>query len=44
MGHIGSDYGLQIDLRRMKSVEIDVKNMTAVIEPYAIAATVQAVV
>ena len=42
MGHIGSDYGLQIDLRRMKSVEIDVKNMTAVIEPYAIAATVQA--
>ena len=42
MGHIGSDYGIQLDMRRMKNIEIDAKNMTAVIEPYAIAATVQA--
>jgi glycolate oxidase len=31
-----------LDMRRMKSIEIDVKNMTAIVEPFAIAATVQA--
>ncbi len=42
MGYIGGDFAIQIDLRRMKSVEIDAKNMIAIVEPYAIAATVQA--
>ena len=42
MGYIGSDFALQLDMRRMKSVKIDAKNMCAVVEPYAIAATVQA--
>ncbi len=42
MGYIGGDFALQIDLRRMKSIEIDVKNMCAIVEPFAIAATVQA--
>ena len=32
MGYIGSDYAVQLDMRRMKSVKIDVKNMTAIIE------------
>ncbi len=42
MGYIGSDFAIQIDTRRMKSVKIDAKNMCAVVEPFAIAATVQA--
>jgi len=42
MGYIGSDFALQMDLRRMKSIKIDAKNMCAIVEPYAIAATVQA--
>jgi len=42
MGYIGSDYAVQIDTRRMKSVEIDAKNFCAVVEPFAIGATVQA--
>ena len=42
MGYIGSDYAIQLDMRRMKNIEIDVKNMTAIVEPFAVAATVQA--
>ena len=42
MGYIGSDYGIQLDMRRMKNIEIDVKNMMAIVEPFAVAATVQA--
>ena len=42
MGYIGSDYGVQLDMRRMKGLEIDEKNMLAVVEPYAIAAVIQA--
>jgi hypothetical protein len=42
MGFIGSDYAIQLDMRRMKSIEIDEKNMIAVVEPYAIGAVVQA--
>jgi len=42
MGYIGSDYAVQLDMRRMRSLEIDSKNQIAVVEPYAIAAVVQA--
>ncbi|HPJ03098.1 MAG TPA: FAD-binding oxidoreductase [Candidatus Limiplasma sp.] len=42
MGYIGGDFAIQMDTRRMKSVTIDQKNMTAIIEPFAIGATVQA--
>lgn len=42
MGYIGSDFAIQLDMRRMKHIEIDSKNMYAIIEPFAIAATVQA--
>lgn len=42
MGYIGSDFAVQLDMRRMKSIEIDEKNMIAIIEPYAIGAVVQA--
>jgi glycolate oxidase len=42
MGYIGSDCAVQLDMRRMKSIEIDEKNMIAVIEAYAIGAVVQA--
>lgn len=42
MGYIGSDYAIQMDMRRMRSIEIDPLNQIAVIEPYAIAAVVQA--
>jgi glycolate oxidase len=42
MGYIGSDYSVQIDMRRMRKIEIDEKNMYAVVEPYAIGAVVQA--
>nr|WP_320132684.1 FAD-binding oxidoreductase [uncultured Holophaga sp.] len=41
MGFIGSDYAVQLDMRRMGGVEIDEKNMIAVVEPYAIGAVVQ---
>jgi glycolate oxidase len=41
MGFIGSDYAIQIDLIRMDSIEIDAKNGIAVVEPFAIGATVQ---
>jgi len=42
MGFIGSEYAIQLDMRRMKTIEIDEKNMYAVVEPYAIGAVVQA--
>jgi hypothetical protein len=42
MGYIGSDHAVQLDMRRMRSIEIDARNMIAVIEPYAIGAVVQA--
>jgi hypothetical protein len=42
MAYIGSDYAIQLDMRRMRKIEIDVKNQTAVIEPYVIGATLQA--
>ncbi|MBN1973561.1 MAG: FAD-binding oxidoreductase [Sedimentisphaerales bacterium] len=42
MGFIGSDYAVQIDMRRMKYLEIDEKNQMAIIEPHAIGAVVQA--
>ena len=41
-GFIGGEDGIQLDMRRMKKIEIDAKNKVAIIEPYAIAATVQA--
>ena len=41
-GFISSDYAVQIDLRRMNKVQIDPDNQTALIEPYAIAAVIQA--
>ena len=42
MGYIGDDYSLQLDMRRMRKIEIDEKNMIAIVEPYAIGATIQA--
>lgn len=42
MGYIGSDYGVQIDMRRMKNITIDKDNMLAIIEPYAITSALQA--
>jgi hypothetical protein len=42
MGYIASDNAVQLDMRRMRSIEIDEKNMIAIIEPYAIGAVVQA--
>jgi hypothetical protein len=42
MAYIGSDYAIQLDMRRMRSCEIDEKNQIAVIEPYIIGATLQA--
>lgn len=41
-GYISTDYGIQLDMRRMDQVQIDPKNQTAVIEPYAVAAVIQA--
>ena len=35
-------HAIQLDMRRMRSIEIDEKNMFAIIEPYAIGAVVQA--
>ncbi|MBN2625239.1 MAG: FAD-binding oxidoreductase [Spirochaetales bacterium] len=42
MAYIGGDNAVQLDMRRMKSIEIDAKNMAAVVEPFAIAGTIQA--
>lgn len=42
MGYICGDYGIQLDMRRMRSLEIDERNMMAVVQPYAIGAVVQA--
>ena len=42
MGYIDDDYAIQLDMRRMKSLEIDERNMMAIVEPYAIGAVVQA--
>ncbi|OHE64666.1 MAG: hypothetical protein A2Y36_12190 [Treponema sp. GWA1_62_8] len=42
MGFITDDNGVQLDMRRMRSIEIDEKNMIAIVEPYAIGAVVQA--
>ena len=41
MGYIGNDNAIQIDMIRMDSVEVDEKNMMAVVEPFAIGAVVQ---
>jgi glycolate oxidase len=41
MGYIGSDNAIQIDMIRMDGVEVDAKNMIAVVEPFAIGGTVQ---
>jgi hypothetical protein len=42
MGYIGSDHAIQLDMRRMRKIEIDEKNQYAVVEPYVIGATLQA--
>ena len=42
MGFIDDDYAVQLDMRRMRRIEIDDKNMIAIIEPYAVGAVVQA--
>jgi glycolate oxidase len=42
MGYISDNYAVQIDMRRMDRIEIDEKNMYAVVEPHAIGAVVQA--
>jgi len=42
MGYISTDYSIQFDMKRMCSVEIDVKNRLAICEPYAITGAVQA--
>jgi len=42
MAYVGSDNAIQIDMCRMDNITIDAKNMYAVIEPFAIGATVQA--
>ncbi|MGI6778422.1 MAG: FAD-binding oxidoreductase [Acetivibrionales bacterium] len=42
MGYIGSDYAIQLDMRRMRNIEIDERNMIAIVEPYAIGAVIQA--
>lgn len=42
MGYIGSDYAIQLDMRRMKKFEIDVKNMCIICEPFVNGATAQA--
>ncbi len=41
-GYIGDDFAIQFDMRRMNGIEIDEKNLTAIVGPYAIGATVQA--
>ena len=41
MGFVGSDNSIQIDMIRMDNVEVDGKNMLAVVEPFAIGGTVQ---
>lgn len=42
MGYIDSDNAIQLDMRRMRTIDIDEDNMYAVVEPYAIGAVVQA--
>jgi len=42
MGYPGQDGAIQMDMRRMNSVEIDEKNQFAIIEPYVTGATLQA--
>ena len=41
-GYIGDDRSVQMDMRRMAGLKIDPVNQTAIIEPYAITARVQA--
>jgi hypothetical protein len=41
MGFITDDDAIQMDMRRMRSIEIDERNMLAIVEPYAIGAVVQ---
>lgn len=41
-GFVSSDNSIQLDMRRMRKIEIDAKNMTATIEPFATAAAIQA--
>lgn len=42
MGYISSDNAIQLDMCRMKSIDIDEKNQFAIIEPYVTGATLQA--
>lgn len=42
MGYICGDYAIQMDMRRMRNIEIDERNMVVIVEPYAIGAVVQA--
>ena len=41
MGFIGSDNAIQLDMIRMDHVEIDEKNMMALVEPFVIGGTLQ---
>ncbi len=41
MAYIGSDYSIQLDMRRMRKIEIDVKNQLAIIDPYVNGAMLQ---
>ena len=41
MGYIGDENAVQLDMRRMKSIEINERDQYAVVEPYAIGAVVQ---
>lgn len=41
-GYIGDDRSVQMDMRRMAGLKIDPVNQTAIIEPYAITARIQA--
>ncbi|MBQ5952025.1 MAG: FAD-binding oxidoreductase [Lachnospiraceae bacterium] len=41
-GYVGDDNSIQLDMRRMNKWEIDPRNQIAVMEPYAIAAQIQA--
>lgn len=42
MAYISNDWSVQLDMRRMRSIEIDVKNQIAVIDPYVNGAMLQA--
>jgi hypothetical protein len=42
MAYVGSEEAIQLDMRRMRKLEIDEKNQFAIVEPYVIGATLQA--